>query len=442
MSLLTLTCGISLSWSSPIIVKLKDKNNTDDNPLGHIISDEEDSWIASLLSLGAVLGPFPAGYLTQNFGRKFALQAAAAAHFMCYVILAFSKTVTFYYIARFLGGVALGASFTIVPVFLAEIAEPKNRGLIVTCALAFMPSVGLLICYAVGPIVSIFVFNLIPAIISALFILIVFFVVPESPYYLIGIGNNEEASDSLAKFRKFPQALIDKEIEEIQEEIRQSSAGNFLDLFRDKTCMKAFIISLALTSFQSLSGFNVALSYIQPIFNAATSSISPDASAIVVGLVQIVICGVVPFLVDSWGRRILLIISGIIMSISIVSLGVYFYIKDETRSSTESIFWLPVVSLISYITGYACGLGPLPLTLMGEVLPLNIKSSASSVTVGFCWILSFVVTRSFVPLQQKIGLAGTFWIFSGFCLLSSLFTAFYVPETKGKSLQEIHKQLH
>lgn len=127
MSLLTLTCGISLSWSSPIIVKLKDKNNTDDNPLGHIISDEEDSWIASLLSLGAVLGPFPAGYLTQNFGRKFALQAAAAAHFMCYVILAFSKTVTFYYIARFLGGVALGASFTIVPVFLAEIAEPKNR---------------------------------------------------------------------------------------------------------------------------------------------------------------------------------------------------------------------------------------------------------------------------------------------------------------------------
>lgn len=116
-----------------------------------------------------------------------------------------------------------------------------------------MPSVGLLICYAVGPIVSIFVFNLIPAIISALFILIVFFVVPESPYYLIGIGNNEEASDSLAKFRKFPQALIDKEIEEIQEEIRQSSAGNFLDLFRDKTCMKAFIISLALTSFQSLS---------------------------------------------------------------------------------------------------------------------------------------------------------------------------------------------
>lgn len=125
------------------------------------------------------------------------------------------------------------------------------------------------------------------------------------------------------------------------------------------------------------------------------------------------------------------------------ALGLYFYLKDAQHADdvVAQISWLPVVALVIFITTYSVGWGPLPWAVMGEMFASDVKAKASGITVSVCWFLAFLITRFSSNLDEAIGNYATFWIFGGFCILSILFAVFILPETKGKSLQQIQAEL-
>lgn len=329
--------------------------------------------------------------------------------------------------------------FTVLPMFVGEISEDSVRGALGSFMQLFI-TFGLLFSYGIGPYTTIEHFNLACVAIPLLFLFIFFMYVPESPHYLIGIGDKEAAERALQKLRCSNN--VDKELETIKRNVEESLANkaSFFDIFKSKGLTKALIISLALVTFQQFSGINVILFYTQTIFEATGSTIPPEISTIVTGIVQIIGSFLTPIFVEKKGKRFLLLCSAIGMTISEIVLGIYFYLKEHDKD-VQPIFWLPIVCLVVYMLTYCSGFGPLPWAVMGELFPSNVKSSASTVTASFCWILGFFITKFFANMVDLVGTSGSFWFFSICCVLAGLFVYKILPETSGKSLQEIQEIL-
>ncbi|XP_063918677.1 facilitated trehalose transporter Tret1-like [Zophobas morio] len=435
-NIISFVTGTSLSWSSPILPKLN-VTDVDDIPFGRQITAEENSWIGSLLSLGAVFGPFIYGYLADKIGRKFTLMSIGIPFLVAYLMLAFSEIVELYYVARIIIGVAIGGVFTVIPMYTGEIAEDSNRGALGS-VMNVLLTFGLLFSYSVGAYAPMVAYNVILAVVPGAFMVLFFFVAPETPHYLVAKGDLDAASQCLRKLRGSDK--IDDELDDIKTQIEQSKEGSITDLFKSKGLIKALIITLALVGFQQLSGINAVLFYAQIIFNASGGGIPSEVSSIIIGAVLFGTSFVTPLFVDKLGRKILFYFSAVGMVISEVPLGLYFYLKDD-GSNVDDISWLPVVSLIVYIITYNCAFGPLPWAVMSELFPSNVKSTASSITSAFCWFISFLITKFFSQIVDGIGMGPSFWMFAGFCVLAFFFTLFVVIETKGKSFEEIQEIL-
>ncbi|XP_044754524.1 facilitated trehalose transporter Tret1-like isoform X1 [Coccinella septempunctata] len=432
------TCGISFGWTSPEIPKLK----ADDSPLETQLTPSEESWIGSLLPIGAAIGPFFAGVAADKIGRKNSLLLAIIPFIIAFAMAAFAKTVLVFLILRVLFGLGVGIVFTVLPMYIGEIADDDVRGQLGSFMQLFI-TIGLTFSYAAGPYVDIKTFNFICLGVPVLFLFLFFFFVPESPYYLIQVNKPEEAEKSLIKLRSGTAKSVKGELEDIRKNVEEAKANKagFMDIFATKGLTKAFIISLSLVFFQQFSGINVIIFYAQDVFAAAGSKLAPEISAILIGVVQILSSGATPILVERSGKRLLLLISATGMTLSLTVLAYYFYLLEK-GNDVSNISWLPIVSLISFIIVYCLGFGPLPWAVMGELFPGNVKSIASTCTASACWIMGFLITKYFTSLAEVIHRSGCFGLFSLFCLGAANFVLLYLPETTGKSLQEIQDLLN
>lgn len=421
-----------ISWSSPVISKLE--VDSEDNPFGRPGTPDELSWIGSLLSLGAIFGPFLAAFSSNTLGRKWTLIILGVPGVISFFVLAFSQTPELYYFARTIAGIALGGVFTVLPTYLAEISDDAVRGAVGTTMNIFITS-GLLLSYSIGPYVSIMWFSVICAIIPCIFIILFAIFMPETPQYLLAKGREDQAKVSFDRFRGGKGSP--EEFAEMKALQKSSEGGSIRDLYKSRGNLKALTITVALLSFQQLSGINVVLAYAEGIFADTDGIIPAKESPIILGVVQVIASFVTPLIVDRYGRKILLLISAVGMLISEVLLGLYFYLDD-----TSGISWLPVVCLIVYISTYGMGFGPLPWTMMAELLPSNVKAVASSLSASWCWLISFILTKYFDSLSESIGQAGSFWMFSAFNAVAVVVTVLFVPETKGKSPKEIEDMLN
>jgi len=246
---------------------------------------------------------------------------------------------------------------------------------------------------------------------------------------------NEKSKNSCSLSEKtyllYFQADIDESL---------NNRASFKDLLTPAS-IKALIIALGLMLFQQLSGINAVIFYTAKIFQAAGSSLDSNVCAIIVGVVQVVTTYVATLLVDRAGRRILLLISSVVMCLCLVILGVYFNWKEQDEASVANIGWLPLISVNLFIVMFSCGFGPLPWMMMSELFPTNIKGLASGLAVTLNWTLAFVVTRTFASLIEQLQSSGTFWLFGGITGAGIIFVYFLVPETKGKTFVEIQKML-
>ena len=270
----------------------------------------------------------------------------------------------------------------------------------------------------------------------------IFMFMPETPIYYLKKGNEEAARKSLTKLRG-TQYNVENELRvhrEALEETRGKTTSLFV-LLKSKATKKSFVISYGLMFFQQLSGVNVVIFYASTIFNQTGSGMDDSYSVIIIGVIQVLAVFISTLVVDRLGRRILLMASAIFMCLTTLALGVYFYLT-EIKMDVSAIQWLPLISICIFIVMFSIGFGPLPWMMMGEIFAPEVKGVAASSACVLNWLLAFIVTKFFDDLKQVMNMGPTFWLFSVVSAIGTLFVYILVPETKGKSLIEIQRELN
>ena len=177
------------------------------------------------------------------------------------------------------------------------------------------------------------------------------------------------------------------------------------------------------------------------LFQSAGSQMEPGIQTIVVGVVSVVVTFVSTVIVDRLGRRPLLLLSDFFMAVCTTLLGLFFFLKDGMKYDVSAISWLPVLSVCTFIVMFALGFGPIPWMFMSEIFPRQITGYACSIACMVNWVCVFTVTRSFSTIQEYMGSYGAFWIFSVISFIGTVFVFYLVPETKGKTLEEVQEEL-
>ncbi|ENN70298.1 facilitated trehalose transporter Tret1 [Dendroctonus ponderosae] len=438
-NLAAFTCGITLGWTSPVLPKLQDLSLS---PLSEVVSVSDAGWIGSLLPLGASLGPFIVGAAADKIGRKKTLLLGNIPFIVGFLLNIMATNVYYLLVSRFICGVSVGLTFTVLPMYTGEIAEDEVRGTLGTY-LQLFTVIGLLFSFVLGPYIPVTLFNAACIVVPSIFLVAFFFFIPESPSFLLSVGETDAAEQALMKLRnRSAPSEVREELQAMLVEVNKSldSKGSFMDIFKSKGLLKAYLLSNGLLVFQQVSGINVVLFFAQTIFQDAGVAMKPELCTIMIGVVQVVFTGLTSGLIDKQGKRLLLMLSAVGMTVAQGGLAYYFYLKDSD-SDVSAFTWLPIACLIGYIITFCLGFGPIPWAVMGEMFPANVKSVASMTTGATCWFLAFLLTKYFSAVVGLIGKAGSFGLFGGCCALAFAFVYKFLPETKGKSLQEIQDML-
>lgn len=361
------------------------------------------------------------------------------------------------YIARFVLGVACGAATVATPLYNEEIAEVRIRGAL-GVNMDIMFNAGILYVYIIGALDSYLWLSISACIIPAIFAT-TFFWMPESPMFLISKGEIGKAETSLRWLRgldKEKNLDIERELNQMKDFVNDSFSKEKTQVTKDTKrgalkiritdlsvttpTAKAVRIILGLMTFQQLTGIDAVIYYSVDIFNEAGSSLSSSVCIIIVGILQLISTYISSVIVDRAGRRILLILSELGMAVSLLALSLHFTMQNN---GLEVLWagWIPLVALNVYIVTFSVGFGPLPWLIMAELLSTEAKVWVSSMAVCFNWSLTFAVTKLFPVVNHDLGPAITYGGFCFICLLGFAFVVIFVPETQGKSREDIQLQL-
>ncbi|KAL0266537.1 UNVERIFIED_CONTAM: hypothetical protein PYX00_009048 [Menopon gallinae] len=427
-----LTIGTLLGWTGQAGPKLLAGET------GVVPTETELSWMAGLMPLGAAFAALPVPMLANFLGRKYTLLTAVAPLLLGFALLAKAVDVEMYYAGRFVAGVGGGAFSIVAPQYTAEIGEKSIRGALGSYY-EFMLAVGVEFSYVVGGSVSVFWLSVISGVVPVVFA-VLFFFMPESPYYYAYKGDLERAKKSLGWLRG-PEYDPTEELKEIRESSERARKEKLSPSdFKTKAAVKSVEVAFWLMVFQQFSGANAVVFNTTSIFQAAGSELEPSQASMIVGLMQFSGNFLSTLLVDRLGRRILLLSSGFLMGASTLLLGVYFHTVDRGQS-VDYIKWLPMLSLCVFMIMFSVGWGPVAWMMLGELFPVKIKSVAGAFSCAVNWTATFLVTKFFPDLVATFGRDVTFWVYTVISAIGFAFVYFGVPETKGKSLEEIQKEL-
>jgi sugar porter (SP) family MFS transporter len=264
------------------------------------------------------------------------------------------------------------------------------------------------------------------------------FFLPESPRWLLRRGEREKALSMLARVRGTSE--VHSELQEIEESLtRAPESGKFSDLFAP-SIRPALIVGIGLAIFQQITGINTVIYYAPIIIQSA--GISTASGAILatagIGVVNVLVTILSMWLIDRKGRRPLLLVGIAGMAITLAVLGFVFRMSNQSSATA----WLAVISLMAYVGSFAISLGPIFWLLISEIYPLKIRNSAEGLAATFNWGANLLITLTFLTLVEKLGPSGTFWIYGISAIAAGVFSYFYVPETKGRSLEEIEEFWH
>lgn len=436
----TACTAMHLTWGSPALPQL----TSEDSPTGTTVAPGEASWIVSSFLMGTIPGCIVAAWLVEKFGRKATLLMSAVPLTVPWIGIVFAKSVVLICVLRFIGGVGLALVTTGASMYNGEIAEKDIRGKLGT-TFNILKLTGGLYVLCVGPFIPYKTLAISCTAFPIIFV-ILFCFMPESPYYLVKSGKIDAARVNLIRLSSndtTPKTIEDR-LEEIESTVQydMKNRSTLWELFSKKEYRKSLIVMAGIKTLQQLSGITAIESYMQTIIKSSESSISPEHSSIIAGVIQIPAAVLAGALVDKMGRKPLMIISAVGCGIALIGEGLYFYIQDVLKADVSSISWLPTTALLLYLLMNPLGVFTLPWILLGELFATNIKGIAVSVSTFYGSILAFLVTKFFQPISTKWGLHVTFWIFAGVCILGALFSFFVQPETKGKTFAEIQEKLN
>ena len=425
-------------------------------------------FIVSSALLGALAGAAAAGLISKAIGRKKSLIIAA----LLFAISAWGsglpsvlpESISLMVFFRLIGGIAIGMASMNAPMYIAEISPAEKRGKLVTyyqMAVVIGFFVVFLVTYFIGDGLSesqnlsygwkyMFWSELVPA--SLFFVLL--FMVPQSPRWLMIKGKEEEAKNILTRIHG--EEMANREFVEIKESIQKEGKEVKASIF-NKSLFPIIIIGTVLSILQQFTGINAVLYYGADIFEQALGFGQEDIllQQILLATINLLFTFIAMYTVDKLGRKPLLIIGGFGMLAGFLIMGFTLYFSDysqlnsaglPTISSTEGI--ISLIGILLFIASFAMSMGPIVWVLLSEIFPNKIRSAAMSVAVAAQWLANYFVSQTFPIVVEsdanKLQIDGGVWnnalpyfIFSGFIVIIILFVWKYIPETKGKTLEEM-----
>lgn len=424
--------GTNLGYSSPAIPSLQ-SNFTEG---GLEINESEESWFGSLMTLGALTGGLVAGFLVDSLGRKLSIIFSSLGFIAGWVLIATASTVVVLCLGRVITGFFTGLISLAVPVYVSEISRPQVRGTL-GAGIQLSVTIGILGVFFFGKYLSWSSLAILCLTVPAAMAVLMIFM-SESPRWLLQKGKREDALKAL-QFLYGPGTDHEAERNAIEMNLKMSPSEKFhVKELQQPFIYKPILISLFLMFAQQLSGINAVMFYAVSIFQSAGTTIPPEDCMVIIGVVQVIATLGATMVMDKGGRRVLLLTSAALLALSLGVLGGYHYVKaTKGDEAVESIGWLPLVCLSLFIIGFSCGMGPIPWLMMGELLPLRVRGFATGMCTGFNWTMAFVVTKTFNDMIDLLKPYGTYWFFCIVMITSFFVVVLTLPETKGKTLEEI-----
>ncbi|KAL8262131.1 hypothetical protein R6Q59_026180 [Mikania micrantha] len=397
----------------------------------------EYSLFGSILTFGAMIGAITSGPIADYVGRKGALRISSVFCSFGWLAIFFAKGLVVLDLGRLATGYGMGVFSYVVPVFIAEIAPKNLRGML-TAANQLMICAAVSLSFVIGTMLPWRILALI-GMVPCIVLVIGMFFIPESPRWLAKTGNQKEFRVALRTLRG-NNADISEEADEIQdyiETLEKLPKTKLFDLFQ-RRYSRSVIIGVGLMICQQFGGINGICFYTSSIFESA--GFPADVGTIIYALVQIVVTTLNALFLDKAGRKPLLLVSGTGLVLGCLITALSFYLKTY-EYGLSVVPALAVTGILVYIVSFSAGMGAIPWVIMSEVFPINIKGAAGSLATLVNWFGAWAVSFTFNFLLSWSSY-GTFIIYATINMGAIVFVMKMVPETKGRTLEQIQASIN
>ena len=423
--------GLNMAGISGAVDMIKSEFSLTDSGLGTV---------AALLTFGCLVGALFTGSFTEKYGRKNVMIFTAVVYIISAFGCALSESATILTILRILSGLAVGATSVVAPMYISEIAPAHNRGRLVSFN-QFAITIGIVLAYIFDYLLlglgddSWRYMLAVPGVFGIIFLVFLLVKFPESPRWLLAHGRKNEAIKVLTNIGG--KALVNEELPEMERTLlaeQKKEKMSVGELFRGKTG-KIVLIGTIIAALQQITGINAVIMFSPDIFQAAGSVKSDSVmQAMIVGLVNFLMTIVALWLVDKRGRKTLLLWGAVGMIASLAYLTIEFAKPVQNGVGV-------LVALLVYISFFAASFAPVMWVIISEIYPNRIKGLAMSFSTAVSWLCTFLTVYFAPVIQGSLGLSYLFGIFGVFSIIAFVFVKFWIPETKGKSLEQIEREL-